>query len=124
LRPPTNNRVARRRCIGDARLLASCFAALLASGLLPGCSSSLDSRFTVFADPGKYDYYSCDQIAGMQKHWSGRERDLKQLMDKAEQSSSGAVVNVIAYQADYVSAREELKVLEATARTKNCKPPQ
>jgi hypothetical protein len=124
LRPPTNNRIARRRCICGARLLASCFTALLAAGLLPGCSSSLDSRLTVFADPGKYDYHSCDQIAGMQKHWRSREQELKQLMDKAEQSSGGAVVNVIAYQADYVGAREELKVLEATARTKNCKPQQ
>ena len=42
------------------------------------------------------------------------------LMDKAEQSTGGAIVNVIAYQTDYVSATEEVKVLDATARSKNC----
>ena len=41
-------------------------------------------------------------------------------MDKAEESTVGAVVNVIAYQTDYVAAREELKVIDATARAKNC----
>ena len=41
-------------------------------------------------------------------------------MDKAEQGTGGAVINVIAYRADYVSATEELKVLDATARSKNC----
>ena len=49
-----------------------------------------------------------------------RAQDLKQLMDKAEQSTGGGIVNVIAYKTDYVSATEELKVLDATARSKNC----
>jgi hypothetical protein len=49
---------------------------------------------------------------------------LKLLMDKAEQGTGGAVVNVIAYQADYVTAREELKVIDATARAKNCDAPR
>ena len=52
------------------------------------------------------------------------EEMLRMLMDKAEQSTGGAIVNVIAYQAEYAKARDELKVLEATARSKNCKPKQ
>jgi hypothetical protein len=30
-------------------------------------------------------------------------------------------ISVIAYQSDYVAAREELKVIDATARIKKCK---
>ena len=45
------------------------------------------------------------------------------LMDKAEQSAGGAVVNVLAYKADHVAAAEELKVLEVAARAKNCDNP-
>jgi hypothetical protein len=89
-------------------------------GLLAGCSSISDSSFTVFADPGKYTYYSCDQIAAQSKTWTTREQELRTLMDKAGQSTGGAVVNVLAYQADYAAATEELKVLERTARSKNC----
>jgi len=44
-------------------------------------------------------------------------------MDKADQSAGGAVVNVLAYKADHVAALEELRVLEATARSKNCDNP-
>jgi uncharacterized protein YceK len=98
-------------------------SALLSLGLmtlLAGCSSLTDSSFTVFADPGKYTYYSCDQINAQTKHWTNRELELRTLMDKAEQSAGGVVVNVLAYRADYFAATEELKVLEKTARSKNC----
>ena len=44
-------------------------------------------------------------------------------MNKAEQDTGGVVVNVLAYKADHVAASEELKVLEATARSKNCETP-
>jgi hypothetical protein len=94
--------------------------ALSAGALLSACSSAGDSRLTVFADPGQYDFYSCEQIVGQQKYWQTREQELKQLMAKAEQSTGGAFVNVIAYQTDYVSAKEQQQVLAATARAKNC----
>src|SRR5437763_1503371 len=104
-------------------------AALAASGfmlgaLLAGCSSTGDSTLTIFADPGKYQYNTCDQIAAQRRSWTNRERELRQLMDKAEQSAGGAVVNVLAYKADHVAANEELRVLESTARAKNCDTPE
>ena len=63
---------------------------------------------------------TCEQIAAIREDKAKRAQDLKLLMDKAEQSTGGAVINVIAYRTDYVSATEELKVLDATARSKNC----
>jgi hypothetical protein len=97
--------------------------ACILAGFLGACSSFNDNNpFTVFADPGQYQYHSCEQIAGLRAMQAKRAQDLKQLMDKAEQSTGGAVVNVIAYKADYVSATEEVKVLDVTARSKNCPP--
>jgi hypothetical protein len=91
---------------------------------LGGCSTSgVDSSFTVFADPAKYLYYSCDQINAQLKHWTTREQELKLLMDKAEQGAAGAVVNLIAYKADHVAATEELKLLNKAAREKSCMTP-
>jgi hypothetical protein len=49
---------------------------------------------------------------------------LKLLMEKAEQGAAGAAVSVIAYQGDYIMVREELKVIDAAARVKNCGPPR
>jgi hypothetical protein len=102
---------------------ASRLLALLAAGVLSGCSAGGDNPFTVFADPGKYQYHSCEQIAAQRRNWSNREQELRTLMSKAEQDTGGAVVNVLAYKADHVAASEELKVLEATARSKNCETP-
>ena len=95
-------------------------AYLLTGGLLASCSTS---TFTVFADPGKYEYYSCEQISGQIKSWSSREQELRALMDKAGRGAGGAVVNLLAYRADHAAATEELKVLDATARSKNCDNP-
>jgi hypothetical protein len=114
----------RRRLIGVARLLALAASGSLAVGSLSACSSMNDNPFTPFADPGTYAYHNCDQIAAVQSGLRVKEQELKMLMDKAEQSTGGAVINVIAYQAEYAKARDELKVLEATARSKNCKPKQ
>ena len=98
--------------------LALSLDGLLAGGILLACSPAAMGPVTVFADPGKYQFYSCEQLAGQRTYWAGRELELKLLMDKADESTGGAVVNVIAYQADYVAAREELKVIDATARGK------
>ena len=98
--------------------------ALVASLVLGGCSTpGMDSSFTVFADPGRYLYYSCDQINAQLKNWTTREQELRLLMDKAEKGAGGAVVNLIAYKADHVAATEELKLLNKTAREKSCTMP-
>ena len=105
---------------------------VLSAGLLSACSSTdkvlennpltANNPFTVFADPGMYRFYNCEQLNAQRIGWKAKEQELKLLMDKASQSTGGAVVNVIAYQADYVSAKEQLKVIEMTARNKNCPP--
>jgi hypothetical protein len=91
--------------------------------LLAGCASTGGNAVTVFADPGKYQFSSCEQLANQRKNWSSREQELRLLMDRAEQSTGGAVVNVLAYKADYVAASEELKIVENAARAKNCDTP-
>ena len=106
------------------------FAALMLPILLPACGTAIESPFTVFADPGKYEWYSCDQLLPQRKQWESKEKELKLLMDKARQSTGGAAISavayqgdVVAYQGDYVAAREELQVIDATARAKKCKMP-
>jgi hypothetical protein len=91
---------------------------------LAACTSALESQLTVFADPAKYDFYSCDQLAAQRTVRKVREQELKSLMEKAEQSTGGAFVNVIAYKADYVEVQEDLKLIERTARTKKCSSPE
>ena len=104
-------------------MLAGALAASALAVGLAACSTAGDSSFTVFADPAKYLYYSCQQLAAQKKHWTTREQELQMLMDKAEQGAGGAVVNLIAYRADHVAATEELKMLDKTSRDKKCETP-
>ena|SRR5450631_2150245 len=93
---------------------------VLLGAMLAACSSSGDTSLSLFAEPGKYQYYTCPQIAAEMKRWSAREQELKTLMDRADQSAGGAAVGLIAYKAEYVAAGEELQSLDSAARSKNC----
>jgi hypothetical protein len=100
-------------------LRAAALLALAAS--LVGCSSlGGESTMTVFADPAKYQYSTCESIGRQRQTWTSREQELRQLMDRADQAPGGALVNVLAYKADHTAASEELRLLEAAARAKNC----
>jgi hypothetical protein len=103
------------------RKLPPIVGVILTGSLLAGCAT--DSPVTVFADPGQYQYHTCEQLAGQRKYWAGREQEIKQLMDKADQGAGGAIVNVLAYKADHVAATEQIKLVEAAARSKNCETP-
>jgi hypothetical protein len=105
---------------GHAARAARLAGILLSGALLAACSSSGDTGFSFFADPGKYQFHTCPQIADAMKAQSQHMQDLKNLIDKADQSTGGAAVGFIAYKADYVAAEEELESLRSAARSKSC----
>jgi hypothetical protein len=76
----------------------------------------------VFADPGRYEFFNCEQLAVQRVAGKAREQELKQLMNRAEQGAGGTLVNVIAYKGDYVAVTEELKVIDMILRVKNAQP--
>lgn len=87
---------------------------------LSGCSSSSSIHVMMFADPGKYQYHTCDQIAAAGKSAAAREQSLRQLIEKAERGAGGHLVGAIAYRGEYRTVVEEIAVIEASARAKNC----
>ena len=109
--------------ITDPRPICVVVAVILGAFFLAACSEAVNG-FTVFVDPGEWEYYSCEQLIPQRTYWANKEQELKLLMDKARQGTGGAVVSVTAYQSDYVTAREELKVIDATARIEKCKIPE
>jgi hypothetical protein len=103
-----------------ARHCAFAAVMVVAGVLLASCSTGSDSSFSLFVEPGKYEYYSCEQIAGQIKGLAVRRKELKSLMERADQSVGGGAVGFVAYKVDYVSVGEELDLLQATAHKKNC----
>ena len=70
------------------------FVALILSALLAACASELQNPLMggFFADPGKYEFYSCEQLLPQRAYHESREQKLKLLMDKARQSTGGAAL--------------------------------
>jgi len=101
------------------------FVALILPALLAACASELQNPLMggFFADPGKYEFYSCEQLLPQRTFYQNREQQLKLLMDKARQGTGGAAISVVAYQGEYTATQDELKVIDATARLKKCSTP-
>ena len=86
--------------------------------LLTGCASSEGPY--LFADAGKYHFHNCEQLATVSKQKHDRQRELKELIDKAEQAAGGQIVSALAYRTDYAAVNEELQVIDSTLREKDC----
>jgi hypothetical protein len=95
-------------------------AALLFVGLLSGCAIAPDNFADVFVDPTKYDFQPCATLVKQQEGLVKRERELRQLMDKAEQGAGGTVINAVAYRTDYLNARGELQLVQEVMQRKEC----
>jgi len=88
-----------------------------------GCSTSSNLSVMLFADPGKYEYHTCEQIQAAGQSMATQKKNLKELIDKAERGTGGVVVSTVAYRGQYRTVVEEIEVIEAAARRKNCLTP-
>jgi hypothetical protein len=112
-------RLTRQKPANQEEMLRA-LALIAFATLLVGCSSLGGSPMTVFADPAKYQYSTCESLNRQRQTWSSRQQELKQLMDRSEQNAGGTVVNMLAYEGDHVAASEELQLIEHAAQAKNC----
>jgi hypothetical protein len=110
---------ARRKPAAAGRAILGVLVVGILAAPLAACSSTSEATF-LFAEPGKYAYYNCPQLAVELKNWTKRQQELKSLLDRADQSAGGTAVGLLAYRGDYVNAGEELQMLHTTAHNKNC----
>ena len=100
--------------------------AMLLAAILFGaaaCSTSSSVDVMLFADPGKYEYHTCEQILKAGNAMAEREVKLRTLIQKAEQSAGGGLVSTVAYRGEYRTVVEELGVIDTVSRRKNCLTP-
>jgi len=84
---------------------------------LAGCSNGAG---TLLVDPGHYSAYHCNDLAARWKVLTARDKELRDLIDRADQGGGGAVIGSLAYRSDYESVRSEERLLQRTAIDKNC----
>jgi hypothetical protein len=71
-------------------------------------------------DPGRYQFYHCNDLATRLKELQKRESELHSLMAKASEGGGGAVIGAVSYRPDYETVLSEEKMLQRTAAEKNC----
>jgi hypothetical protein len=103
--------------LGRATLLALSLVGVAA------CSTSSNVNVMLFADPGKYEYHTCEQILKAGEAVAAREAKLRSLIQKAEESAGGSVVSTVAYRGEHRTVVEELGVIDTASRRKNCLTP-
>jgi hypothetical protein len=86
---------------------------------LSGCGLS-DGAGALFVDPGRYTLYHCDDLAARRKVLMTRESELRGLIERAGESTGGAVVGSLAYRSEYDSVLAEEKLLARDAAEKHC----
>jgi len=108
--------------IVTAWLMRASVLAMLSLGAA-ACSTSSNVDVMLFADPGKYEYHTCEQILKAGQAVAARELKLRELIQKAEQGAAGALVSTVAYRGEYRTVVEELAVIDTVSRRKNCSTP-
>jgi len=96
-----------------------CAMLAVAVAALGGCSLP-EGAGSLLVDPGHYSAYHCNELAARWKVLVAREKDLRNLMARADQGAGGAVIGSLAYRNEYDAVLSEEKLLQHTAADKNC----
>lgn len=100
--------------------------ATLLTPVLGGCAANLDLGM-LYAAPGKYDYLRCEDLPARLAASIAREKQLNELVRRANQEAGGQVVSAVTYSADLAQVRADQKVLRQAAIDKKCgsiEPPE
>jgi hypothetical protein len=100
-------------------LLCAHIGAVLLGGALAGCGFG-NGAGSIFVDPGKFESYRCADLVARWKTDNDREKELRNLMDKAAQAPGGSVIGTVTYRSDYESILTEKRMLQQQAAEKNC----
>src|SRR6267154_3944861 len=88
---------------------------------LAGCTA-IETVHTgsLFAQPGKYQFLKCPDLAQRSVDSSSREKQLVSLMERANQGLAGPLINTTVYAADLQQVRADLEELQRTSHEKGC----
>ena len=108
-----------KRC--GARVASAALQATLLVGaaVLSGCGLS-DGAGALFVDPGRYSSFHCKQLIAESQNLANRERELRNLMDKASEGGGGTIIGTFAYRSDYESVMEQKVLLQRAAAAQKC----
>ena len=99
------------------RRFAVLSAVFVATAVLAGCAGSDGLSLN---KPGKYNLYNCVLLNDSGIALVRRERELEDLIRKAEQGPGGKIASALAYRNEYNITQGDLRELERVGAEKNC----
>jgi hypothetical protein len=117
--------VALARLCGRRPALAGSLRLAFAGGLiattLAGCATG-DGIGAFIVDPAQYAAYHCKDLVAAEAGLKKRQKDLRDLMDKAG-SGFGTVVSAMAYRDQYIQVLQQEKLVRRAQAQQKCLPP-
>jgi hypothetical protein len=102
------------------RLRFSQTCALFLAALTAACGSIGDPAGYALVTQDRYDFMTCKEIVGHRAGQAAREKQLTELIEKAETAPGGFILGAAAYRSELVQARALKAAAERAARMHNC----
>jgi len=96
--------------------LAGAFAL---AGLTAACAGGIDPGYSVVTQD-RFDFMACPEILGHRSNSTAREKQLNDLVEKAESAPGGIIISVMAYRSELAQARTLRHLAEKAAQDKGC----
>lgn len=91
---------------------------LFAVAVLAGCSLS-DGVGPYITDPGRFSVYHCNDLVRRLRQITERQKELRELMDKASEGGGGTVIGTLSYRPDYEKQLGDEKLSDARRLKRN-----
>lgn len=101
------------------RLLSAIVLAALAAGLLAACSLG-GGPGSLLVDPSLYAVYHCNDLATEFITLAKREKELRDLMDKASEGGGGTVIGALAYRSDLETVLAKERMVKRLGAEQKC----
>jgi hypothetical protein len=115
-----SGRVAQLCRRAGSRLSAIALIGALGAGTLGGCGISEQGVGTLALDPGRYVLYHCNDLVARLTALNNREKELRNLMDKAGEGTGGALIGALSYRTEYETLLSDQKLVRRLAAEKKC----
>jgi hypothetical protein len=102
-----------------SRCCHDCLSLIVVGVALAGCTLKEDPG-QLGVDPGRYEFYHCNDLVKQLKGLQERESELRSLMAKASEGGGGAVIGALSYRTDYETVLSQQRLLKRTAAEKKC----
>jgi hypothetical protein len=109
---------------GSLRRVISFTGTALLAAACAACTGIGDPAGYSIVTQDAFDFKTCPEIIAGRNNWAAREKDLTELIAKAESAPGGIIVSYTAYRSELTAARAQRQAIERAARMHDCDAPK